>query len=176
MTVPATIETERLRLRRLSPDDAEALHVIYSDAEAMTWWSHAPHDDLQQTRDELAKNLANEDWRRWVITLAGDDTAIGVVACGEKRQGKVIEIGYSLARAHWGAGLAREAVSAVITQLFAEGNRRIFADTDPDNVQSNRLLEALGFTLEGRMRGEWETHIGVRDSNIWGLLADEWKP
>ena len=43
-------------------------------------------------------------------------------------------------------------------------------------VASNRLLEGLGFTLEGRLRGEWETHIGVRDSYIWGLLAAEWKP
>ena len=34
---------------------------------------------------------------------------------------------------------------------------------------------ALGFTLEARLRAEWETHIGVRDSLIWGLLEDEWK-
>ena len=48
------------------------------------------------------------------------------------------------------------------------------ADTDPDNIGSNRLLERLGFKLEGHLRAEWETHIGVRDSLIWGLLAAEW--
>ncbi len=57
----------------------------------------------------------------------------------------------------------------------ALGLRRIYADTDPDNAGSNRLLEHLGFTGEGRLRAEWETHIGVRDSLIWGLLADEWR-
>jgi RimJ/RimL family protein N-acetyltransferase len=41
-------------------------------------------------------------------------------------------------------------------------------------VRSNALLKALGFTLEGRLRGEWETHIGVRDTFLWGLLATEW--
>ena len=52
--------------------------------------------------------------------------------------------------------------------------RRIFADTDPDNLGSIALLERLGFQYEGRLRGEWETHMGVRDSLIFGLLRDEW--
>jgi RimJ/RimL family protein N-acetyltransferase len=80
-----------------------------------------------------------------------------------------------LERAAWGSGIARAAVSGLITCLFARGQRRVFADTDPENIGSNRLLESLGFTLEGRLRGEWETHIGVRDTFIWGLLAEEWK-
>jgi cysteinyl-tRNA synthetase len=35
-------------------------------------------------------------------------------------------------------------------------------------------LKALGFTLEGRLREEWETHLGVRDTFLWGLLASDW--
>ena len=58
---------------------------------------------------------------------------------------------------------------------FAEGKRRVFADTDPENAASNRLLETLGFRREGLLRAEWETHIGVRDSVIWGLLREEWQ-
>jgi ribosomal-protein-alanine N-acetyltransferase len=66
-------------------------------------------------------------------------------------------------------------VACVIDHLFVtERQRRVFADTDPDNVRSNALLKALGFTLEGRLRAEWETHIGVRDTFLWGLLATEW--
>ena len=85
------------------------------------------------------------------------------------------EIGYLLIRRFWGQGYAREGVARLIDLLFAEGHRRIMADADPDNTPSNRLLESLGFTCEGRLRGEWETHIGVRDSLIWGLLRDEWR-
>src|SRR3546814_9995456 len=87
----------------------------------------------------------------------------------------VTEFGYILARDHWGGGIAREAGSAVIARLFAEGQRRVFADTDPDNTASNALLERLGFRRDGLLRAEWNTHIGVRDSVLWGLLADEWK-
>lgn len=177
MTVPV-METARLRLRPLSVDDAEGMHVVYSDEEAMRWWSHPPYSTLDETRAELARKTAASDWRAWAITLKGDreDTAIGQLAAYEKRQGKVIEIGYSLARTHWGKGYAREAVGRLLDLLFREeGNRRVFADTDPDNAGSNSLLESLGFVREGHLRGEWETHLGVRDSFIWGLLAEEWK-
>jgi [ribosomal protein S5]-alanine N-acetyltransferase len=176
MSDAAIFKTERLILRPLCEADAEALHAVYSDAEAMTWWSHAPHTDVAETRERVTSNISKHDWRAWAITLKGDDTAIGTLAAHEKRQGKVIEIGYALVRAHWGAGLAREAVSALVTRMFAEGNRRIFADTDPENDASNTLLKRLGFTREGHLRGEWETHLGVRDSYIWGLLAEEWQP
>ena len=77
-----------------------------------------------------------------------------------------------LAREHWGGGIAREAVSAVIDQIFAEGQRRVFADTDPDNAPSRGLLERLGFKLEGYLRAEWETHLGVRDTTLYGLLRE----
>ena len=167
--------TKRLVCRPATAADADALHAIYADARAMRWWSHAPHTAVEQTRARHAGNLSAADWRMWAITLAGDDRAIGTLTAHEKRQGGVAEIGYSLVRAHWGKGLAREAVGALLDRLFAvEGYRRAFADTDPDNAASNRLLDALGFQCEGHLRGEWDTHIGIRDSLIWGLLRHEW--
>jgi [ribosomal protein S5]-alanine N-acetyltransferase len=168
------LQTARLTLRALRVDDAAALHPMYSDAEANAYGSHPATVTLDDTIARLEKAVADTDWRAWAITLAGDDTAIGTVACYEKRQGKVTEIGYILSRAHWGHGYVTEAVAAMIDLLFAEGQRRIFADTDPDNAPSIAVVKRLGFTLEATLRAEWETHIGVRDSLIWGLLEDEW--
>ncbi|MBL4617039.1 MAG: GNAT family N-acetyltransferase [Robiginitomaculum sp.] len=51
--------------------------------------------------------------------------------------------------------------------------RRIFADVDPDNTGSKRVVEKLGFQFEGVARANWETHIGVRDSLIYGLIATD---
>lgn len=168
------LETPRLRLRALEAADAEALHPTLSDPASMTWWSHPPMESLAATRAHLERNAAAPDWRSWVFTPRGGGPAIGFVAVGEKRNG-ACELGYMIAREHRGSGLAREAVSAVLDHLFAaEGRRRVFADTDPDNMASRALLERLGFTLEGRLRAEWETHIGIRDSLIYGLLRDEW--
>lgn len=173
MTAP--FDTARLRCRPARLDDTDALHPGYADVDAMRYWSHAPHVTVAETRAKLVRNVAAEGWRMWVITGQGDDRAIGTLSAHAARPGEVAEIGYSLLRSAWGHGYAAEAVGGLIDQLFAEGHRRVFADTDPDNAASNRLLERLGFTLEGRLRSEWRTHIGVRDSLIWGLLRDEWR-
>ena len=169
----AALETARLRLRPRTPEDAEALFPSFSDPELMHFWSGPPHADLAETRAHF--DSLTPGWRAWAITLKGDDSAIGFVAAGEKRQGDVSEIGYMLARAHWGMGIAAEAVSAVIDRIFAEGQRRVFADTDPENLASRGLLERLGFQFEGTLRAEWETHIGVRDTALYGLLPSDWK-
>lgn len=174
MSEVPVLTTPRLILRPRRDADAEALYPVLSDPDVMRWWSRAPLESLEETRVYLSRDAAGE-WRAWFITLAGDDRAIGWVSTGEKRQGGVAEIGYILSPAVQGRGFAREAVSAVIDLLFAEGKRRIFADTDPDNAASNRLLEVLGFRREGLLRAEWETHIGVRDSVIWGLLREDWR-
>ena len=179
MTLPV-IETERLVLRALRQDDADALHPMYSDVEANIYGSRPATTTIEESRDRVAKALADTAWRAWAITLKGDDTPIGTTAIGtvasyEKRQGKVTEIGYILSRPYWGRGIATEAVAALIDQLFAEGQRRVIADTDPDNAASIAVLKRLGFTLEATLRAEWETHLGVRDSLIWGMLEDEWK-
>ena len=174
MTDTPVIPGDRVRLRPLQQSDAAALHAIYSDAGAMTWWSHGPLATLDETEAKLARNLDAPDWRAWAMTLVKDDVAIGTLSAYHKRQGGVAEIGYSLVPAYWGRGLAREAVGLVIDYLFdVEGYRRICADTDPDNAASNALLTRLGFEIEGRLRAEWETHLGVRDSFIWGLLPDD---
>jgi len=140
----------------------------------MRWWSSAPHKTLQETRAYIAVNASSAEWPTWAITL-GDDIAVGWVVFSERRAG-VREIGYILRADHGHRGIAREAVTAVLDHGFNTlGVRRVYADTDPENIRSIRLVEALGFTLEGRLRSEWETHIGVRDSLIWGLLAEEWR-
>ena len=167
------LESARLRLRPRTVDDAAALHPAYADHDLMRWWSSGPHETVAQTQAHLAQEAPG--WRCWAITLKDHDAAIGFVAAGEKRQGNVSEIGYMLLREHWGTGIAAEAVSGVIDRLFVEGQRRVFADTDPDNAASRGLLEKLGFKLEGILRGEWETHIGVRDTALYGLLRDEWR-
>ncbi|HEV2599973.1 GNAT family N-acetyltransferase [Sphingopyxis sp.] len=173
MSAP-TLTTARLVLRQLREDDAPALFPVLSDPEVMTWWSSGPHTSLAETADYVKGNAAEgQGYHCWAIT-AGDDVALGwVILIDGKPQVK--EIGYILHRDHWGTGIAREAVARVIDHGFDDlGLRRIFADTDPENPGSIGLLERLGFQREGRLRGEWETHIGVRDSLIFGLLQGEW--
>lgn len=163
----------RLVMRPQSVGDAEALHEAYADAELMRWWSSGPHADLAETRAYLTPRVDHPQWQGWAVCIGDDPRAIGTLSAGMRRPG-VWEIGYLLVRHHWGCGYAREAVARLVDLLFdEEGAHRIFADTDPDNAASIALLERLGFRREGVLREEWETHIGVRDSLILGLLARE---
>ena len=169
-----TLTTARLVLRQLREDDAAALFHALSDPEVMAWWSSGPHASPAETADYVKGNATEgQGFLCWAIT-AGDDVALGWVILIDGKP-DVKEIGYILRRDRWGSGIAREAMARVIDHGFADMKlRRIFADTDPENPGSIGLLERLGFQREGRLRGEWETHIGVRDSLIYGLLRDEW--
>lgn len=168
------LQTERLILRPVVVEDAEAMHHFFSDEQAMRWWSSGPHQTLEETRAYVGENARQDIRLTWAITEDGGE-ALGWVALIPQREG-VTEIGYNLRRACWGKGYGREAVARIIDHAFGEmGYRRICADTDPDNAASNALLEKLGFRREGYLREEWKTHIGVRDSIIWGLLRREWE-
>ncbi len=161
-------------MRPLRNDDAKAMHIAMSDVDLMTWWSSAPHKTVKATEDYVKINANAERYMTWAITHENDE-ALGWVVFVNHRE-KVREIGYILRRSHWGRGIAREAVRRVIEHGFDDlGLRKIIADTDPDNQASNKLLIDMGFEKEGYLRGEWETHLGVRDSILWGLLKNEYK-
>lgn len=171
----ATRTPARISLRPRRESDAEALFATMSHPDSMQWWSREPFSDLEELRKYFSPDETS-GWKTWAVVKANStsDTAIGFVAAGTKRKG-VTEIGYLVAREALGYGYGREAVSLLIDRLFAEGQRRIVADVDPENKASIALLTALGFKLEGHLRAEWETHIGIRDSLIYGLLAEEWQ-
>jgi len=173
MSFPS-LKTERLLLRPIRSDDADALYPVFADETVMRWWASAPHQSPEETTSYVSANCAEPYSPTWAITQHGDDLAMGWVVLLPRREG-LREIGYILNPNHWGSGIAREAVSRVIEHGFEDLKlRKIFADVDPDNEGSVGLLKRLGFQQEAHLREEWETHIGVRDSLIYGLLRSEW--
>ena len=175
-----TLRTARLVLRPIRATDGDALHAALSDPGTMTYWSSGPHETVAQSRAYVLRNVeASEagEAQCFAITRTGAvDDALGWVILMDRRPG-IAELGYVLRPDATGVGSAREAVRAVVEHGFTTRDlRRIWADTDPDNEPSKRLLEALGFRLEGHLRARWETHLGVRDSLIYGLLASDPRP
>lgn len=169
--------TERLLLRPLRLEDADALHPVFADEDLMRWWSSGPHKSVAETREYVTQNCEGERWQTWAITTIQEDVALGwVVFIHSEDRPNVREIGYILNRSAWGAGIAREAVGRVVLYGFEElGLRRIYADVDPENMSSIKLLNVLGFRQEAFLRQESETHIGISDSLIFGLLCDDWQ-
>ncbi|OLF80766.1 hypothetical protein AWH62_14395 [Maricaulis sp. W15] len=169
------LTTNRLLLRRIHQDDALALLPALQDPGTMKYWSRAPVENLAEARDYLAGSTRSATVRCWAMTRpAAPDDALGWVVLIDRKPG-VAEIGYIIRPDAQRRGHVSEAVARVLDHGFdALGLRRIYADTDPDNAGSIAVLTKLGFTLEGRLRDQWETHLGVRDSLIFGLLNSEW--
>ncbi len=172
---PPTLKTDRLVLRQLVIEDAAELFKTLSDKEVMRYWSSAPHETPEDTAAYIIWNADSDaDHNCWAITTDGL-AALGWVILKPYRE-NCFELGYILRSDCWRNGYLFDAASCVLDYAFGElAARRVMADTDPDNIGSIKLLEKLGFRKEGHLRAEWETHIGIRDSFIFGMLSDDWK-
>ncbi len=146
------IVTSRLRLRRATLGDLDAMHALLSDPVAMRYWSTPPHTDLAQTRAWLEAMIkaSPEQSDDWVITYEG--RVIGKAGCW-----RLPEIGFILHPDFWGQGFAQEALSAIIDRVFdIHGLAAIEADVDPRNLGSLAVLAKLGFRETGRARRTWK--------------------
>ena len=86
------------------------------------------------------------------------------------------EIGFTLAPAHQGRGLAMEAVSGLLDHLFASVHlHRVTASVDPKNLRSIRLLRRIGMRREARFRESLWFKGGGADDVVFAILDWEWK-
>ncbi len=77
-----------------------------------------------------------------------------------------------LARASWGKGYAFEAMQAVIAHATDElGVERLSARTHAGNERSALLLQRLGFTREGTLRGHVVRADARRDCWLFGRVV-----
>jgi ribosomal-protein-alanine N-acetyltransferase len=150
------LETERLLLRHLTPDDLDEFgRRIFADPEVIRY---LPRRDMTpRERAERAYRIFDENWSRhryggWLITDKLDGQPIG--ACDlDPEEPSEVELGYSLATAYWGKGLATEAARAAVRFGFENaGLERIVAVVVPENTASSRLLERIGFVHEKKAR------------------------
>jgi [ribosomal protein S5]-alanine N-acetyltransferase len=177
------LTTNRLVLRELLLGDAADVLVFRGDPEVQKY-DDPPIHTLQEAQDfieEMHQASSNQDQQTWAVTLKGNNMVIGLVSLQQPshrgdRYHRRAEVGYGLARASWGHGIASEAVRAVVTYGFVHVNlNRIYAGTIADNHESVRLLERVGFTREGTQRQHSLEDDGCfHDSTIYGLLREEW--
>jgi RimJ/RimL family protein N-acetyltransferase len=150
------IETGRLRLRRARIDDAEDLFAVFSDPRAMRYWDSLPHVEVAQTRRWLEGMVRLDPAASADFVVERDGRAIGKAGCWRVgpsawADGIAGEIGFILHPDHWGQGIAREALAAVIPEVFARLEvARLEADVDPRNAAALRLLGRFGFGEVGR--------------------------
>ncbi len=170
MTI-SNLEAPGVVLRPLVLSDAEALFAAHGDERTHHFWSGPAHRDVEQTRAYIADTINMSGAHVWAITESGGE-ALGRIALFVQREG-VGEIGIIMTPAATGRGLASKALKLVVDYGFGPLDlHRIAADIDPDNNASISLFLRGGFQREGLLRGNWKTHLGIRDTVMMGKLRE----
>lgn len=146
MTIP-TITTERLTMRAPRASDID----VYADFRAS---SQMEHLGGTQTREQAWHNLTGlagqwllRGYGRWMVTVTGDDTPVGVVGLYHPDAWSEAEIGWSLFPGAEGRGIAYEA--ALASRRYAYGTlgwTTVISHIAPGNTRSEALARRLGCT------------------------------
>lgn len=168
------LETERLRLEPLSVADADHLYPIMGDPQVMAFWDVAEIDDPDVVAGIVAAQV--EEMRRgralfWAMRTLAEGAFLGSCDLSDiDRWHRRAEVGFMLGREAWGQGYAQEAMQGVIAFAGAGGVRKLAARTHLGNRRSEVLLQKLGFSEEGLLRGHILKDGERRDCRVFGLL------
>ncbi len=171
-----TLETARLKLRPYSEADiAELVPLIGTREVAATTLRIAHPYTEEDARAFLI--LAQEPDKIWLaVTLRADGRQIGGVGLRVDEPHQNAELGYWLGVPYWGQGYATEAGREILRYGFnGLGLHRIFASHFGHNPASGNVLRKLGMRHEGCQREhlrKWDRFV---DSELYGILRQEWK-
>lgn len=179
MSDDAVLTTERLILREFRTDDFEAVHAYGSDIETVEFLPWGPNTE-QDTRDFIERTMESaaaeprNEYTLAVVRRAGDRLIGGIGISANDLNGGVAMLGYCLHKEAWGSGFATEAGRAMIDFGFDVLHlHRIWAGVAPGNVASERVLQKLGMTREGRLREDMQVRGKWLDTLVYAVLEQE---
>lgn len=180
LTAKPTLETSRLILRSLVPEDAASLRRWLARDEIYTYWGR------KASKGEREPELMFIDPRPWVkrkpdpdfkwgIVLKETNAVIGDVSIFDIENARMGSVGYRLDPDLWGHGYVTEALRAAVEFIFTHTELdRLHATADVRNTASNRVLEKCGFVHEGTIRHGKMVSVYC-DYHIWGFLREDWE-
>lgn len=162
------LETERLLLRALSPDDFDAYAAMYADPKVMRYLEDGHPLDRAAAWRSLAVHLGHWQLRgygQWALVERATGQFIGRAGLWQPEGWPGLEVGWVLASPQWGRGFATEAARAAVDHAFgALGVERVISLIDPDNAPSIRVAERVGEQYERTIEVHGRVaHLYARD-------------
>ena len=166
------LNTSRLVLR--TPNESDSFELKAFEERNMSrlspWRSTATERTLDHKTQIMNWKKEFEENRsiRFLLFLPEQPEVIGLSNFSQIFRGpfQACYLGYQIDAAYEGKGLMSEAIERATQYMFEEQNiHRIMANYMPSNTRSARLLEKLGFTIEGKaekyllINGQWEDHV-----------------
>lgn len=170
------IKTERLLLRRLKKEDAEAIFGIRSDEEVMKYIGKklaSSLDDAMEFINRVNESLEGNYGITWAITLKENPAKV-IGTIGHWRLIKEhfrAEVGYMLDKNYWRKGIAKEALIKVIDFGFNEIKlHSMEAHINPQNIASASVLKSTGFIREAYFKEDFYFNGAFSDTAIYSKL------
>jgi RimJ/RimL family protein N-acetyltransferase len=147
------IETDRLRLRRLTPDDAEFVLRLLNEPSFIRNIGDRGVRTVEGARSYILNgpvaSYEKHGFGLWLVEIKDSGEPVGI--CGLLKRDTLdnVDLGYALMPEHWSRGYALESASAVMAYAGdGLGLKRVVAIVDAVNQSSIRLLERIGFKYE----------------------------
>lgn len=160
---PTGATTERLVLRELTSDDADAAFIVelLNDPD---WLRYIGDRNVRTPEDALAylargpiAMYERHGFGLWLVARRADGAPLGMAGLIKRDSLPDVDIGFAFLPAYRSAGFAREAAEAVLALAWTRyALARVVAIVSPDNAPSRRLLERLGMHFEGDAPGSTE--------------------
>ena len=173
MLVIPTLETERLILREFKEADLDAYAAMLADRQVMRFIGTGQTKSRAETWMDLAMKLGHWQLRGhglWAIDRREDKAFVGRVGCIRPEGWPGIELGWTLAREHWGHGYATEGAKAARDWAFEQlGLERLISLIARANVASVRVAERVG-----ERQGSVIEVVGV-EVDEWVITRERWE-
>jgi [ribosomal protein S5]-alanine N-acetyltransferase len=152
------LKTERLLLRRLETDDAERVQALANVHDIARMITPMPYPyTLDEARDWITlthSEMAMKSAYAFAIVLQSTGELIGAVEVGNEFRNQRGELGYWMGKPYWGHGYMTEAARRVLQFGFETlGLNRVYATHYTSNPASGRVMQKIGMTYEGTLRG-----------------------
>ncbi|TVT28985.1 GNAT family N-acetyltransferase [Salinicoccus cyprini] len=175
-----TMKTDRLLLRPLLIEDAEAMYGNWASDPAvtkyLTWPAHQSMDVTRLSLKYWISQYDRKDFYQWGIVPEGMETPIGTISVVDHDDSVgMVHIGYCIGRSWWGKGYTTEAFRHLIGFFFDEvGVNRIESKYDVRNTGSGKVMEKCGLLYEGTTRGSDVNNQGICDSALYGMIRSDY--
>ncbi|PWW08641.1 RimJ/RimL family protein N-acetyltransferase [Paenibacillus cellulosilyticus] len=172
------MQTKRLTLRLLAPQDAEPMEHLVSDKEVADTTLGIPHPypagssaGFIQGRMEAADR---GEGYSFAVIRTEDGSFLGVVGLHLQQRHNAAEMGYWTGRPYWGNGYCTEAAARILQFAFEElGLNRVYAAAMTRNPGSYKVMEKLGMKHEGVLRSHIRKGDTYEDLVYYGMLRSE---
>lgn len=175
---PPQLETSRLILRPLRPEDAPEIQRLAGEWEVARFTANIPHPYEEGMAQAWIRSHRNDFEIVWAIERRADAALLGCIGLETDVGTREAEVGYWIGRPYWRTGYATEALRVLVDHVFAAFDvDRASAAAVPENRASIRVQEKVGFSYVGVKRqhapargGDIGVEVRVLDRHRWQKL------